>query len=80
MLEPLRIPLAAKGVQRLEVFPYSRPGEPSFWTAFLFVEGRRHCVGTPDLLNRPLADQLLDLVQQLDAFEPSLDGLADWEE
>jgi hypothetical protein len=75
-LEPLLSKLAGQGVERLVVFSYSRPGEPQFWTAYLFIEGKRHSLGTPDLLTLPLDAQVLDLVRQLETFRVPPTSLA----
>jgi hypothetical protein len=76
-LQPLLPRLAGQGVERLVVFSYSRPGEPQFWMAYLFVEGKRHSLGTPDLLALPLEGQAPDLVRQLKEFVPRSTLLAD---
>lgn len=76
-LQPLLPRLAAQGVERLVVFSYCRPGEPEFWLAYLFVYGKRHSLGTPDLLALPLEEQLPDLVRQLEGFNAPADALPD---
>lgn len=68
-LEPLLSKLAGQGVERLVVFSYNRPGERQFWTAYLFVAGKRHSLGTPDLLHLPLEGQVPDLLGQLEVFK-----------
>lgn len=70
-LEPFLPRLAGQGVERLVVFSYCGPGEPQFWLAYLFVDGQRHSLGTPDLRDRLLGEQLLDLVRQLEQFDPT---------
>jgi hypothetical protein len=75
-LEPLLPRLAGQGVERLVVFSYRRPGEAEFWTAYLFVDGKRHSLGTPDLLALPLDAQVLDLVRQLETFRVPPTSLA----
>jgi len=60
--------LAGKGVRRLEVFSYGRPGEPPYWLAFIFDSEGRHAVGTPDLRQLPLDGQLPGLLEQLLAW------------
>jgi hypothetical protein len=61
--------LAAQGVRKVHAFSDHRPGEPPHWVCFLFVQGRRRSVGTPDLRGIPLADQVPDLLRQLRGFE-----------
>jgi hypothetical protein len=68
-LEPLLPRLAEQGVERLVVFSYGRPGEGLFWQAYLFVDGKRHSLGTPELRSTALDEQVPDLVRQLKAFE-----------
>lgn len=63
--------LAKERVSKLHAFADSRPGEPPFWCCFLFVDGRRHSVGTPDLRELPLADQVPNLLHQLRQFHPT---------
>jgi len=63
--------LVAKGARRVEVFSYARLGEPPYWLAFIFDDGERHVVGTPDLRNVPLTDQVADLVLQLTGWNPA---------
>ncbi|KQY80915.1 hypothetical protein [Pelomonas sp. Root1444] len=75
-LEPLLPTLVGQGVERLVVFSYCRPGEPKFWLAYLFVDGKRHSLGTPDLLTLPLDAQVLDLVRQLETFRVPPTSLA----
>jgi len=60
--------LERQHVESLTVFPYRRPGEPEYWLAFLHVAGARHAIGTPDLRNLGLDEQLADLLRQLSAF------------
>lgn len=76
-LEPLLPRLAGQGVERLVVFSYRRPGEAEFWTAYLFVDGKRHSLGTPDLLSLPLDAQVPELVRRLESFDPPDSALAD---
>lgn len=76
-LEPLLSKLAGQGVERLVVFSYNRPGEPEFWTAYLFVDGKRHSLGTPDLLHFPLEGQVPELLRQLAAFNVPAASLAE---
>jgi len=76
-LEPLLSKLAGQGVGRLVVFSYRRAGEPEFWTAYLFVDGKRHSLGTPDLLSLPLDAQVPELVRRLESFGPPDSALAD---
>jgi hypothetical protein len=76
-LEPLLSRLAGQGVERLVVFSYCRPGERQFWTAYLFVAGKRHSLGTPDVLSLSLDAQVLELVRRLEAFGPPDGTLAD---
>lgn len=76
-LEPLLPALAGKGVKRLVVFSYRRAGEPEFWTAYLFVDGNRHSLGTPDLLSLPLDAQVPELVRRLESFGPPDSALAE---
>lgn len=61
--------LVEQGVDKVEVFADQRPGESPFWVCFLFRHGRRHSVGTTDLRDLPLADQVPDLLRQLEAFD-----------
>ena len=63
--------LVAKGVRRLEVFSYARPGEPAYWLAFIVAGERRYSVGTPDLRHQELAEQLADLVRQVACWGPA---------
>lgn len=67
-VEALAAALERRRVGRMSVFSYGRPGEPTYWLAYLFVEGARHVLGTPDLRHRPLEEQLDDLLQQLSKF------------
>lgn len=67
-VEALASLLDHRRVGRMTVFSYGRPGEPTYWLAYLFVEGTRHVLGTPDLRHRPLTEQLDDLLRQLSAF------------
>jgi hypothetical protein len=53
------------GVQRLEVFSYSRPGEPPYWLAFLITAAGRETLGTPELRHLSLGEQAPDLLRQL---------------
>jgi len=69
--------LGAHGVDRLEVFQYGRPGEPRYWLAFLFADGRRYSLGTPELRGSPLEDQFADLMTQIADFTPRGLSLAD---
>jgi hypothetical protein len=68
-LEPLLPWLGGQGVERLVVFSYCRPGEPKFWTAYLFVDGKRHTLGTPDQRDLELKEQLPHLLRQLETFQ-----------
>jgi hypothetical protein len=68
-MEELLSLLAERGVSKVEVFPYHRPGEQPYWLCFLFMNGQRHSVGTPDLRHLPLADQAPDLLRQLRQFK-----------
>lgn len=63
--------LAAKGVRRLEVFSYRRPGEPPYWLGFILTGDGRHTVGTPDMRHLELENQLSDLIRQLACWEPA---------
>ena len=69
LVENLLPLLERESVERLAVFPYRRPGEPQYWLAYLFVAGARHVVGTPDVRDLPLEDQLEDLLRQLRNFQ-----------
>lgn len=60
--------LERRRVGRMSVFSYGRPGEPPYWLAYLFVDGARHVLGTPDLRNCSLTEQLDDLLRQLSVF------------
>jgi hypothetical protein len=66
--------LVGRGVRRLEVFSYARPGEPSYWLAFLFTDADRQTLGTPDLRHLPLDTQAEDLARQLDHWRPGPRG------
>lgn len=68
-VEALLPTLESEHVDSLAVFPYCRPGEPQYWLAYLFVAGARHVVGTPDVRDLSLEDQLEDLLRQLRAFQ-----------
>jgi hypothetical protein len=69
LVETLLLLLERERVERLAVFPYCRPGESQYWLAYLFVAGARQVVGTPDLRDLPLEEQLEDLLCQLRAFQ-----------
>lgn len=69
LVETLLPLLEREHVKELAVFTHSRPGEPQYWLAYLFVGGARHVVGTPDLRDLPLEEQLEDLLCQLRAFQ-----------
>lgn len=69
LVENLLPLLEREHVESLAVFPYGRPGEPQYWLAYLFVAGARHVVGTPDLRDLPLDNQLEDLLHQLRMFQ-----------
>lgn len=68
-LELLLPKLAEHHVCKVEVFADRRPGEPPFWVCFLFRHGRRHSLGTTELRDLPLDDQVPDLLRQLQAFD-----------
>ena len=61
--------LAGQSVERVVVFNYRGPGEPKFWTAYPFVDGKSHTIGTSDLLALPLDGQAPDLIRQRETFE-----------
>jgi hypothetical protein len=61
--------LAQRGVSKVEVFPYRRHGEQPYWLCFLFINGQRHSVGTPDLRHLPLPGQVPELLRQLRQFK-----------
>ena len=69
LVETLLPFLERERVEELAVFPYNRPGETEYWLAYLLVAGSRHVVGTPDLRDQPLKDQLEDLLHQLRNFQ-----------
>jgi hypothetical protein len=75
-LERLIPSLTGLDVERLTVFAYMRPGEAAYWLAFLFIAGKRHSVGTPDLRGQSLDDQWPELLRQLESFKPTPDE--DW--
>jgi len=58
--------LVERGVRRMDVFSYARPGEPPYWMAFLLTEAGRHTLGTPDVRHMSLDLQAEDLARQLD--------------
>lgn len=70
-LELLLPKLAEQHFRKVEVFSDRRPGERPFWVCFLFRDGRRYSLGTPDIRDLSLADQVPDLLRQLEAFAPS---------
>jgi hypothetical protein len=73
LVSPLLPGLVAKGARRVEVFSNARPDEPPYWLAFIFTaDGRRHAVGTPELRQSPLSDQVASLLHQLENWSPSL--------
>jgi hypothetical protein len=63
--------LERQGVSSLSVSSYSRPGEPRFWLAYLYVDGRRHVRSTADVQRTSLVEQWPALMEQLRAFDPS---------
>ena len=69
LVETLLPFLERERVEALAVFPYNRPGEQEYWLAYLIVAGARHVVGTPDLRELLLEDQLEDLLHQLRNFQ-----------
>jgi len=62
--------LVDKGVSRLDVFRYARPGEPAYWRAFLLTQAGRYTAGTPDLRYLPMEPQAEDLARQLEHWTP----------
>jgi hypothetical protein len=62
--------LVDRGVRRMDVFSYARPGERPYWMAFLLTEAGRHTLGTPDMRHMPLDLQAEDLARQLDYWTP----------
>lgn len=61
--------LVEQGVRRLEVFSYSRPGEPAYWLAFIITDSGRHSVGTPELRHLSLDEQVPELCRQMAAWQ-----------
>jgi hypothetical protein len=57
-------------VSSLSVSSYSRPGEPRFWLAYVYVDGRRHVRSTVERAGQPLVEQWPALLSQLIEFNP----------
>lgn len=58
-------------VTSLSVSSYSRPDEPRFWLAYVYVDGRRHVRSTVERAGQPLVEQWPGLMRQLQEFDPS---------
>ncbi len=74
LVEPLAAlfpKLVANGARRVEVFSYGRPGESSFWLAFLITDKGRDTAGTADLRHLRLEEQVPELLEQLSNWPPS---------
>lgn len=58
-------------VTSVSIFPNARPGEPRFWTAYAYRDGRRNVFSTSELRHLPLAEQVPNLCEQLQTFVAS---------
>lgn len=63
--------LVRRGARQVEVFEHGRPGEQTYWLAFILTVEGRHTVGTPDLRHLALADQVPELLRQLAGWRSS---------
>lgn len=68
-IEELRPALAARRFSLDRGSRYRRAGEQAFWLAYVYVDGRRNVVDTPELRHLSFAENAEHFVRQLHEFQ-----------